>query len=332
MPGAVRDHDDLHPQRVEFVDAEVIVDVGQHLREALRIAEVAVVEAGDVGVLLQLGQIELAGCGGKLRRGQRRARHRQRSEKSAPAGRGHGSHLPCSFDYLLTGLSGLITSATRSLIWSMVSTLLAAEPRHVRARKSRLRIVDLFVHRLGLGLAELADLAVVEQARPDRAVADLGLGQLVAGVAVAAVRPARRIVGEAQAVARLRDLLARLPVAHQLAVGRILDPRLLALLDRLGDRLRRHVLVQRALLHRLVLHEARLPVGRRGRERLVDRGIGRAGIGARYLLGGRRRSCRRAGWRRWRLQIFRMVPSRPLSASARGRRSRRPRRSSRDRR
>ena len=58
----MRDDDELHPHRVEFVDAEVIVHVGDELPEPLRIAEVAVVEAGDVGVLFHVGRSSLSGA------------------------------------------------------------------------------------------------------------------------------------------------------------------------------------------------------------------------------------------------------------------------------
>ena len=79
---AVRRDDELHPHRVVFVDAEMIVHVGDELAEPLRIAEVQLVEAGDVGVLLQRCQIELAGRGACPRCRERRARDGERAKKS----------------------------------------------------------------------------------------------------------------------------------------------------------------------------------------------------------------------------------------------------------
>jgi hypothetical protein len=66
----------------------------------------------------------------------------------------------------------------------------------VKPRCGRLRVVDLVVRRLGVGLAEFPDFSVIEQARTDGAVTHLGLGQLVAGIAVAADWLPRRNVGE----------------------------------------------------------------------------------------------------------------------------------------
>ena len=165
-----------------------------------------------------------------------------------------------------------------------------------------------------------------------RAVADLGLGQLMAGVAIAAVGPARRIVGEAQAVARLRDPLALLPVADELAVGRIFDRGLLALLDRLGHGLRRQVVVRRALLHRLVLHRgaAASRPARSGTRRL-DRGIDPGGDRPLALLRAATARGERAATAKARAKLFCMAAL-PLSASGRERRSRRPRPSWSDRR
>ena len=160
----------------------------QHLREALRIAEVAVIEAGDVGVLLDLGEVERAGLArAAARRRQRRAGRGQRADESSPRWfwTWHVSSLPS--DYLLTGLSGLISSATASLICSMVSTLLVPKRGMFEHGKRGVRVVDLLVGRLGVGLAEVAQLAVFEQARAERAVAHFLPGQLVAGVAVAAI-------------------------------------------------------------------------------------------------------------------------------------------------
>ena len=79
---AVRHDDELHLHRVVFVDAEMIVHVGDELAEPLRIAEVQLVEAGDVGVLLQRCQIELAGRGACPRCRERRARDGERAKKS----------------------------------------------------------------------------------------------------------------------------------------------------------------------------------------------------------------------------------------------------------
>src|SRR5262249_23220372 len=56
-----------------------------------------------------------------------------------------------------------------------------------------------------------------------------------------------------------------------------------ALLDLLGDRLRRVVVMRRAFAHRLVGHETRRPVGGRGRECGLDGGIGLGRIDLRLL-------------------------------------------------
>src|SRR5262245_41869328 len=75
-----------------------------------------------------------------------------------------------------------------------------AETRHARTRNGGLRIINPLVDRLHVRLAILAGLAVFEQARPEGAEAQLLALQLVAGVAIAAVLLARRVVGETAAV------------------------------------------------------------------------------------------------------------------------------------
>ena len=95
----------------------------------------------------------------------------------------------------------------------LVQDAVVSEARHVRARRVRLRVVDLAPGvLLDLG-RKAAQLREVVQRRPDRAVADLGLAELVARVAIRADRRVLR-VRPLEAGAALRDLLAALPVAE----------------------------------------------------------------------------------------------------------------------
>ena len=123
----MRHHHQLELEGVELVGRIVVEHVLQHLREPLRIAEIAVIDAGDVGVLLHAGEVEhLPGRRARRRRRQHRAGRSQRADQSAPLFVDHGVVIlagECA--HLLTGLSGLISSATRSLICSMVRILLA---------------------------------------------------------------------------------------------------------------------------------------------------------------------------------------------------------------
>src|SRR5439155_2316798 len=138
-----------------------------------------------------------------------------------------------------------------------------------RARRERVRVVHLGVRvLLHLG-RETAKLAEAVEARADGAEGELGLAELVAGVAVAA-GDGLRIIAVLLANARLRDLLSVLPVAQE-ASGRILDRRELRLLDTIGERLvqrLRRVVAAARLLH-VVLVE---PVERRLAIRL-ERGL-----------------------------------------------------------
>ena len=68
-----------------------------------------------------------------------------------------------------------------------------SEARHVGARGEGVGVVDLVVGVFDDLVAGAAQLAEVLQARADGAVGDFLLGQLVAGVAVAAAQAARRI-------------------------------------------------------------------------------------------------------------------------------------------
>ena len=54
----MRDDDELQLEAVELVCRIVVQHVLQHLRELARIAEGTMIEAGDVGVLLQLAEVE----------------------------------------------------------------------------------------------------------------------------------------------------------------------------------------------------------------------------------------------------------------------------------
>jgi hypothetical protein len=103
-----------------------------------------------------------------------------------------------------------------------------AETRHVGARREGVGVVDLVVGVLDDLVRVAAQLAEMMQAGADGAVGDFLLGQLVAGVAVAATRtPGRVGLDEADvaAGADCGELLAFLPVADQLAVDRVADGR-----------------------------------------------------------------------------------------------------------
>ena len=67
-----------------------------------------------------------------------------------------------------------------------------------------------------------ANLAVVVKTRPDGAEGYFGLAQLMTSVTVPA-RGRLGVVGILFAHTGLRDAFTLLPIAHQLAVGRILD-------------------------------------------------------------------------------------------------------------
>src|SRR5215510_16482575 len=128
----------------------------------------------------------------------------------------------------LTSLAALVDRAVRAhqqgdQILDLLDGehLVGAEPRHQRAGECGLRVVDLLIRRLGFALPEVAQLAVLSEARTDRAVAQLAPRDLMAGVAIAAVRPRRRIVGEAHPVSGLRQRFALLPVTQEFSVRRI---------------------------------------------------------------------------------------------------------------
>src|SRR5262249_19765592 len=89
--------------------------------------------------------------------------------------------------------------------------------------------------------------------RPHRAVRDLRGGDAVAVVAASPVGAPGVGIGEAHAVAVLRDLLAAAPVAEEMARGRIADARRLLALDLPRDALRRGVAVARAQRVHVVL-------------------------------------------------------------------------------
>src|SRR5262245_313237 len=115
-----------------------------------------------------------------------------------------------------------------------------SEARHRRAGDEGLRVVDAIVDHALRGDTPAAAPAVAEQARAEVAVGELAGLDLVAGVAVAAVRlPAR--VAVAHAVPVLGDALAFLPVAGERT--RIADGRALEALDRLGHVRRRRIAV-----------------------------------------------------------------------------------------
>src|SRR5262249_20252583 len=149
-----------------------------------------------------------------------------------------------------------------------------------------MRVVYLLVGRLGICFGEITQLAVLEQARTDRAKTHLAPGELVAGIAIAAILAiAWRIVGEAQSEAGLRQGFSLLPVAEELPVGRVFDGAPFARLDVLADRLLRIVPMLRALFHRLIGHKAKLPVRGSGRERRFDDRLDARWINGRQLLG-----------------------------------------------
>src|SRR5690606_2203538 len=163
--------------------------------------------------------------------------------------------------------------------------LVRPEPRHVGACHVRLRIVDPLVHDLCFRFGIVAVLAVAEQARAQCAIAHLALRELMTGVAVAAVLTTGRVVRKAQAVARLRQLLALLPIAEKLAVGGIDDLPPLALHDGFCHCVGRLITTLGAFLHRLVLGEPLLPLGRRALPAFLYRLLDPYGVDRRLVLG-----------------------------------------------
>lgn len=169
-----------------------------------------------------------------------------------------------------------------------------AEARHVGAGGIGVRIPDLAPGVLDHFLRVAAQLAVLIQRRADIAERNLGLGHLVAGVAVAAVGTAD-LVGELHAAAVLGDLLAFLPVAEPVAVGGVFHLLEFGRLDLLRQ-LVRHLAAVRVLaaglLHGVLVqhafHGSRSP----GRKRVLDQvlhvgvadggglALGRAGLRA----------------------------------------------------
>ena len=161
------------------------------------------------------------------RRGRRRAPARPAPAARAARGgrreRGHEEAAAPGRDvHWLTGDAGSISSATTSRDLLLGQDAVVAEARHVRAGAVGLRVPHLAPGVAAHVVGVAADLAEVVERRADGAEADLLLRELVAGVAVGADRPLR-VVGELEAGAALRDLLAALPVAEVLAVGRPAD-------------------------------------------------------------------------------------------------------------
>src|SRR5262245_16559596 len=148
-----------------------------------------------------------------------------------------------------------------------------AETRHVRTWDRSLGVVDPLVNGLHVRLGVPAGLAVLQQAWPKGAEAQLLLLELVAGIAVAAVLLARRIIGEAPPIAALRQLLSLPPVAHEIAVSRVLDGRLLAPDDGVGHIVGRGIAIDAAQPLCLVLHQARLPLREGLRPAALDGGV-----------------------------------------------------------
>src|SRR5678815_4323080 len=99
---------------------------------------------------------------------------------------------------------------------------MVAEARHVRARGVRVGVVDLAPCVLARLVAESAQFSEAIERRPDRSVRQLLRRQLMTGRAVGA-GGILRVIGKLESLAALRDLLAILPVADELAVGRITD-------------------------------------------------------------------------------------------------------------
>src|SRR5258706_16034675 len=111
---------------------------------------------------------------------------------------------------------------------------LVSEARHVGTRREGFGVVHL-AERVLLHFGRVAaGLAEVVERRADGAERELGLGELMARVAVAAGGSTSG-VGELHADAGLRDTLAVLPVAQVLAVGGVFDGGELRLLEALGD-------------------------------------------------------------------------------------------------
>src|SRR5581483_4902903 len=145
---------------------------------------------------------------------------------------------------------------------------------------------DLGIDALGLLYAELADLAVLREARSKRAKAQLLLRHLVASIAIAPVDHVRRI-GELAAATILGDLLALLPVAHHVAIAWEDHGRLLASQNFLELGKRWVVAVLRADALRLVLLDARLPAVRHLLPGTLDVGLDDGRVDRGCLLGCR---------------------------------------------
>ena len=91
----VVDGHELDLERIEAVDLEVVVHVAQHGVEALRVAEIAVVDHRDRRFLLEILEFELGrGGAGRAGRGGEDATRGERSEGVATIDVGHGAPFP----------------------------------------------------------------------------------------------------------------------------------------------------------------------------------------------------------------------------------------------
>src|SRR6185312_11873121 len=119
--------------------------------------------------------------------------------------------------------------------------VVVTEARHVRARRKRFGVVDLLPRVATCFVGVAAILAEPIERRADRPVRKLLRRQLVACITIRA-GGLLRVVGVLEALPALRDLLAALPVADEIAVGRIADRVEIGLLDALGGGRRQRAL------------------------------------------------------------------------------------------
>ena len=201
-------------------DAEIDVRLAELDRQQLRVAvgEMQQVHVAEARQVVEARRVLRASAPGELRQGQAAAA----ASRPSHAGTRAGSRADAA-RYLLTGEFGSSSSATRSLICCLGERSEMAEARHVRTQVECLGVVDLAVH------------VLLHLRRRSRGSCRTGTGccrwcrrtsrSARSGGSCSSCRrwlwPALSLQVMPRAV--LRDLLARFPVAQELAVRRILD-------------------------------------------------------------------------------------------------------------